>query len=71
MVYNGVQYVQNRKIDDVFYFAHLITMENFTPTYFFHGSHRFIQERRPQISSLMLVFDDFRQMNKKIVLSGK
>lgn len=30
MVYNRVEYVQNRKIDDVFYFAHLITMKNFT-----------------------------------------
>lgn len=32
MAYNHVEYVQNRKIDDVFYFTHLITMENFTTT---------------------------------------
>lgn len=35
MVYNRVEYAQNRKIEDVFYFAHLITLENFTPMYSF------------------------------------
>lgn len=30
MASKHVEYVKNRKIDDVFYFAHLITMKNFT-----------------------------------------
>lgn len=35
MVCNRVECAQNRKIEDVFYFAHLITLENFTPMYSF------------------------------------
>lgn len=37
MVYYRVEYAQNRKIEDVFHFAHLITLENFTPMCSFTG----------------------------------